>query len=856
MGQESLGKIKRNVAKMVGMNAPESDIDKYIASEGVTIDQVKNHKPGGWDETVKFFGDRFNRGLYQMANFPTDLANIASSAVGSDYQFKRPIEAIAPDIDKSIMDVRQPQSTGERVGGTVSEFLGGNTLPGLGLISKAPKIAKATANATGLVGQSVNRMAQGIANAPRSAALGEVGASIGSGLGVEVARGAAPDNRPAEILGGIIGGMAAPLVALLPANQGRKIIAKMASKFSAKEQEMVAREEIRKLLQEHITPEMEARILESGQIEDAIPGLKLSVAEATESPSLIATQRELESGQSGAGLDRAINRYGENEAAIGNKITDSTPPSRFDVDDIPSIAGDRISNLKSDVGRQSKELNVQAQELASDIAPQESRLSTGTKLREILIDQKVLAKEAATEDAQLMGLNDTTKKYDFADIRDGMKKSIEPMSELADSSMLPNSILDDIKAIDGPVSIEDLMALRSRITDDIRTNLARPDGVKRRQYLELLKGSLDDSVDRVLWAADDGQLAENLTVFRRDYLENYVKKFKHSSIGRSLKKNINGEYNIPSENVAREFFKAWNETGATQYNQTIKNHPGANAIMEAAAIDDLSSFALVDGVIDPRKITVWKDKHSSVLREFPDILSKVGDIEGTVKSISSRQSTLVSRMKRIENTALAKEIKAVEGTVRTPEAMVDRAILNPAKMKTLTKSMRSTEAKNGLARAVWKRALGNSNPVNFLESNSASIRLALGPEKANSALLIARAISKSKLVARPSGHALDSNPMAQVEDTLGSGINQISSRIFAVKSGRTSARYVGIDMLSRFVRNMTSMQSRELLERVIYNPQAARDLARAIGSNHLPNVAAKRLFTFIWTSGILETQTP
>ena len=41
-----LDRIKRNVAKMAQMNAPESDIDGYIASEGVTIEQVRNHKIG------------------------------------------------------------------------------------------------------------------------------------------------------------------------------------------------------------------------------------------------------------------------------------------------------------------------------------------------------------------------------------------------------------------------------------------------------------------------------------------------------------------------------------------------------------------------------------------------------------------------------------------------------------------------------------------------------------------------------------------------------------------------------------------------------------------------------------------
>lgn len=40
----NLDLVKRNVAKMVAQNAPEADIDGYIASEGVTVDAVRSHK--------------------------------------------------------------------------------------------------------------------------------------------------------------------------------------------------------------------------------------------------------------------------------------------------------------------------------------------------------------------------------------------------------------------------------------------------------------------------------------------------------------------------------------------------------------------------------------------------------------------------------------------------------------------------------------------------------------------------------------------------------------------------------------------------------------------------------------------
>lgn len=40
-----LDKIKRNIQRMVDQNAPEGDVDAYVASEGVTPQQLRSHKP-------------------------------------------------------------------------------------------------------------------------------------------------------------------------------------------------------------------------------------------------------------------------------------------------------------------------------------------------------------------------------------------------------------------------------------------------------------------------------------------------------------------------------------------------------------------------------------------------------------------------------------------------------------------------------------------------------------------------------------------------------------------------------------------------------------------------------------------
>lgn len=57
-----LSRIKRNVAKMVDMGAPEQDIDQYIASEGVSLADVRNApmQSGGVVQTATDFASKAN----------------------------------------------------------------------------------------------------------------------------------------------------------------------------------------------------------------------------------------------------------------------------------------------------------------------------------------------------------------------------------------------------------------------------------------------------------------------------------------------------------------------------------------------------------------------------------------------------------------------------------------------------------------------------------------------------------------------------------------------------------------------------------------------------------------------------
>ena len=60
-----LERIKGNVAKMASQQAPMQDIDGYIKSEGVTVDDVKNFKPSISSEGLGYIGKHPVKSLLQ-----------------------------------------------------------------------------------------------------------------------------------------------------------------------------------------------------------------------------------------------------------------------------------------------------------------------------------------------------------------------------------------------------------------------------------------------------------------------------------------------------------------------------------------------------------------------------------------------------------------------------------------------------------------------------------------------------------------------------------------------------------------------------------------------------------------------
>lgn len=801
------------------------------------------------DAATQFF-ENFNRGMYATANLPTTLANMATDALGIDYQFKRPLEAAAPGLDRMAMEVPEAQTPLGEVAGTVGEYTGAAALPAGGLLAAAPRLAARTATATTLPGQVVQGITKPIAAAPGTAAAGEAVSAVGSGLGASMA---GERGGWQEYLGATAGGMVAPwLLALTPTNLARQGVNAAKKRLSPKALDAEQRRQISEGIRQDLTPEARQNIAETAAIRETAPDYRPSIAEATESPQFVTTQQNVERGLSGPDLDQSIRRYGQNEAAINRAIAANAPDSPMDLDDAFGSAQGRLDRMRQGIDAQEGRTQFQQERVTEGLRSDGRRRAQGQVIREELIGNRAAIKEEMSVTAREMGLNDENARFPFADIRGRLIKSVEPRSKLTDRSALPNNIIADIRNMDDSASIVDLMELRSRIGADIREARRTPTGEKRVPYLTALQTELDAATEQLIRGVGEPDLADNLKRFRDMYRQDYIVPFEQGAAGRVLKTDAAGAYAVPDERVAKEFFDGWNQTAADQFNRVFPEGSPARGAMRDVALDDLANFAVRDGVIQPNLVESWIRKNAGILRDFPEIQRRVSGVQQTLGSIAKRQAVLTARRKQIENSFLARELSRIDSTATSPEGVVTRALQNPARMRKLMRGLRSQAAKDAVARQVWETALSAGDPAAFLNQNVATVGQALGAERLKAARRLAAAIRKNQLVPRPSGQPIDANPVGAVENVLGTGLNQISSRIFAVKSGRTSARYALADIMGRAFRNMTGQQARQTLQDAIYDPQIAIDLANAIQSPQMVGEKqAKRLYTFLVTNGIV-----
>lgn len=398
------------------------------------------------------------------------------------------------------------------------------------------------------------------------------------------------------------------------------------------------------------------------------------------------------------------------------------------------------------------------------------------------------------------------------------------------------------------VTFNDLMGLRSRITDDVRDTLssATP-SAKKLRLLESLRAKVDSFVESATVGADP-TLAKRWAEFRQAYKSEYVDRFNQGAAFKVRHKDGRGFYQTSDERVADAFWR--DVEGARQFKRTYGENSPEEGTLAGVILDDLRVAASRDGAINPQHHMAWLRRHGAALNEFPEINARVQSLASANEGLVLRAKELAGRERAIGRSLLVRELNAVQAGKPVEQTIKD-AMASPRLMGSLSKRVKGTEAEGALARAVFGQVADAPLPEmrRFLTGNKTALQIALTPKHVQDLEAIMVASEQMARTSMPAGRGYDPNALADVEKRLGTGMNQISSRIFAAQSGRTSWRYIALDLLSRFWRGHSQQETSSLLNEALYNPQVARDVAEMLTVPGTRRESAKRLNTWLLQIG-------
>jgi hypothetical protein len=962
-------------------------------SELIRREESEEDRPAGVADTVAQFPMGFNS---RLANYVEPIERTVRMVADLAHLKEPSWKGAGAPLSDWLRDSPAPVNVVQRGLRRAGEVTG-ETAPYAALsLGGAPAVAAATRSVvpSSLTKASLNTLATGITNAPGGAAAGELIASTGAGLASQTARELFPGNQTADDLALLAGGVAPAALAYTPLNLATRLGRRAWETLSPSSQRLSARNQVAKTLGGELSPEALAGIDEGQALRRDIPGFEPSLAESTGSPSLIATQRQIEAGASGPRLDELTRRRVGNQTAIQAYARQSAPNALSDPELVIDTATRRVENLRSRIGREREDLGQFSAATANNI-PAVNRPEVGAGLRASMTDRQNEARLRMAQLSDQLGISDVDISLPFSRFQDELRGGITRtafedranvpgvVNEILNygrrtpdstrtllkelrrgSTARPKSLmeflrskggikddagelrardfggrggllnnrtgrrLDDLAQVateagyfpgkdraspedllaaldqeargrpiysefdyasaqraddldifreeldraginlnlpddeivrrmefdtgtrSGPsVTFKDLMGLRSRISDDLRDSMsaANPSAKKIRALTELER-RVDDFIGEATNTADEG-LASRYREFRQAYKTGYIDRFKQGAAFKVKARDGRGYYKIPDERVADAFFSDVN--GIRQFRRTFGEDAPEFEALESVALDDLRQAAVRNGELSPTLFNTWLRQNQAKLAELPALRERVGNLQAATEAVRTRNAELTRRERVIGQQLLTKQLASFERG-KEPQAVIAAALKSPRLMGQLVGSVRrQPEALEALRRSVWDEApMGSATELeSFLKTNRSALREVLTPDHINSLTKIATALRQVERVPAPAGRAIDSNPLAGIEGTLGTGVNQLASRVFAVESGRTSWRYIATDLIGRYTRAHSRAEAERLMNEALYNPEIAKDLAQVFVAKRAPGPVANRLNTWLFELG-------
>lgn len=742
-----------------------------------------------------------------------------------------------------VPKIKAETATERFVGRAMEEA--GASVPGLGALAKVAKSVKPLgAKAGGIFGEIVKQFQQ----APGKATVVEESLALAGGTGAAISKELVPPESPFAPSGemaGQVGGSLALSGMIRAATAIRNAAAKGITVFPnvGREQRVanVLRESMSRPEAETI-PRLEIGAIRVKSAIDVTP----TAAQAAEDPGLMALERGLTGTPATKGMmeDLIIRE----RRAVRQKLDAMTPPGA--TERIGQTVDEQIATARQILETQLAIRDEGLATLIENASGSRSPAQLNAFIRESLLDAETAAETQAKTLFQVIDNqgNLTAPMNTIKNEADAIFSSVRKAETGENVPDIVNLLRRQFKEgveIPGKFadaeSVSELMALRSRITDDLRKEASQLSPNRRAiQRLEQLKESVDETL-----LNEVPQVSEGYRQAREFFKTDVADKFRRGTGGAITRRGPLGEVSkIPESATIGQFFKQGRgaSEAAKDFNLTLGQNPEARLALREAVVQDFVSVSTPPGKpFDAKTAIRWMRRHRNALDEFPEIREEITDIMGSAQSRQAVADQMQQLAKTFEKSAARFFLN--EEPNKAVAAILGRKDRTNALRGLVSRLGGHQGAIQGLRRSVWEVMLEKAEIPSAFDETIGS--LFVSPPKLRRFFRTnTKSFIDSKLYTKTEMVQLDE--VIRVAEILNrsTGVGAAGGSDTALKTvslfgimGRTGGAFVGRragrtliaaslgaklgERLADFIGIDTS---RELLEQALFDPKVARDL--------------------------------
>jgi hypothetical protein len=533
------------------------------------------------------------------------------------------------------------------------------------------------------------------------------------------------------------------------------------------------------------------------------------------------------------------------DVAYGKNITDKahipfSPQQINPTVDFKGAMQRRLQGVNDSLETQ-KTLNQMDKDNLAGQLPQANAYDNGSYMRDRLQSLRTDKQAEMSKLSEDMGLEDAQH---LRVSRDGIQSAVTSALPSRFAASASPTIKKILSLPQGEVlSFKDAKYFMEQLGQDAR-QAAKMGNMQDAKVIGDARGKMDDYLTND-WAPALG-IGQKYQDWRGRYLNEYVNRFDKGATQDVRALGGDNRYRTDNEDVAGTYFRPGDVTAAKDFHTTFAGDPQAEEALHGYALDDLRQKAVKDGVIDPKALEKWTTANKDNLAQFPSLQAKVQNIQQTASSLAQRQAQLAQRQIDLGNSQLAK-------TLGDTNATVDTLLSDPKLLKRTVGTMNDDE-KQALARTMWQKATqgGNTNPAamkDFLTKNGDALKTVLAPGHIDALNDIQKAWEMNANTAAPTGKG-EIPVLDAFKDKLGSTPQQMMSRLFALKSGRIGPEYAIGDLLTRLGLGVNQRQQTAIMQKAMYDPDFAKELAGFVKQTTPDPVKASRMKAYMFNSGI------